>query len=1533
MNRVTPDIQDGHTKKKKRIASAGLLAQTKSGMYYKINSQLTSSSDEKNYIRSWIQERIRKSECIYHKKKDETESGKQVCACGHEKEEHSFVAQNHGFHQDLPWDVTKHTKEVPTDAYGDLTFTGLTQNVSKYIRVSSKTPPEVLYKLMTECWRLKVPNLLISVTGGAKNFNMKPKLKDIFRRGLIKAAQSTGAWIITGGSHAGVMKHVGEAIRDYNMSSSPKEGKIVVIGIATWGTVYNRKSLISEEGMFPAEYKLDEENQGRLSCLNNNHSHFILVDDGTHGRYGVEIPLRTRLEKLISHQVMEDGGVGINIPIVCLVLEGGPGTLDTIFNAMLNGTPCVVIQGSGRVADVIANVANLPISQITIACIQKQLKIFFEEEFATFSDNKIIEWTKKIQDIVRQQQLLTIFRVEKHSNQDIDTVILHALLKAARCHDSLGRENWDHQLKLAVAWNRVDVARTMIFTDERQWKSSDLHDSMTTALVSDKPEFVKLFLDQAVNVKDYLNQKTLTNLYNNFSTSSQAYGMLVKQVKEESKYSESNLEICLRHVSCVLKNLLGDFIKPLYHTTKKGQINIAGIYIKAISLFSRRKHRHSPQPENILEEPTRDLFIWALLQNRKELANLMWEQSQDCIIAALAASKIMKELAKIEDDTDILEEMLSLANEYEEKAIGVLNECYRKDEEKAQKLLVRVSRCWGYTTCVRFAIEADNKKFIAQTGVQAFLTRVWFGEISVETRTWQLLMCILCLPLIYTNLISFRSDEQIRNTENEQNGDLSMVTTETVENNGNKSTVVTRSFSEAQLISVPDNEKLTALTCIQRMSAFFSAPVVIFYLNAVSYIGFLWLFAYVLMMDFQNLPSWTEYLLYVWVFSLVCEEIKQVAYNPTGSGVYKKAEIYISDLWNKMDLLGLTVFIVGLICRLIPATFYAGRVILSMDFIIFCVRLMYIFTVNKTLGPKLIIVTRMIKDIFFFLFLLAVWVVSFGVAKQAILIHNEKRLKWIFRDVIYMPYLTMFGQLPTDVDGNNFDATKCSQNGTDDTLPKCVENVSNTPIFPEWLTMILLCVYLLFINILLLNLLIAMFNYTFQLVQEQTDTIWKFQRFGLIEEYHGRSTLPPPFILLSHVVLIVKRLICCRPPTRYKRFKNELLKTEDDDLLIWETFMKDNYLASLHQNTKQSTDHQIKYMSKNVSRIAETLQIHHDSRGGTTEQRLVHLEEQVNQSSIALNWIINALVEKGFGSKNQAPSIAIKTNNVSAEADSSEVGDKDDTSQYHINARNLQYPDSNVYRFPVPDEKVPWEVEFKEYNPPFYPSQNLPVQSTVELPQPRIHSATARPAVNYNTVDGSVDRRSNYGPYKIQDGLPVNPFGRTGLKGQGHLYWFGPNISLDPVITRWKRGSDGVVLKKKQKKMLEFLSTKRSASEHSSLPGGVLFPGDTFPKRITQVLNAKLREAIAEKLKQGREVYKGYIDDGRNTDNAWVETTAINIHFDVDDDLMRQLNKACSQTASSETVLRWQLVDQNITIHESHKPILQKVSALHEAYY
>lgn len=70
--------------------------------------------------------------------------------------------------------------------------------------------------------------------------------------------------------------------------------------------------------------------------------------------------------------------------------------MQTIYNAITHGTPCVIVEGSGRVADVIAQVAGLPISEITVCLIQQKLGSLFPEMFETFTESRIVEWTKKV---------------------------------------------------------------------------------------------------------------------------------------------------------------------------------------------------------------------------------------------------------------------------------------------------------------------------------------------------------------------------------------------------------------------------------------------------------------------------------------------------------------------------------------------------------------------------------------------------------------------------------------------------------------------------------------------------------------------------------------------------------------------------------------------------------------------------------------------------------------------------------------------------------------------------------------------------------------------------------------------------------------------------------------------------------------------------------------------------------------------------------------------------------------------------------
>ena len=96
-----------------------------------------------------------------------------------------------------------------------------------------------------------------------------------------------------------------------------------------------------------------------------------------------------------------------------------------------------------------------------------------------------------------------------------------------------------------------------------------------------------------------------------------------------------------------------------------------------------------------------------------------------------------------------------------------------------------------------------------------------------------------------------------------------------------------------------------------------------------------------------------------------------------------------------------------------------------------------------------------------------------------------------------------------------------------------------------------------------------------------------------------------------------------------------------------------------------------------------------------------------------------------------------------------------------------------------------------------------------------------RPQLPFNKVDQrlKVSRQSYMGEYKVIEGLPLNPQGRTGLYGRGVLGRWGPNHAGDPVVTRWCKDEKGEVETDGGKRVLEFVAIQREDNMEWAIPG------------------------------------------------------------------------------------------------------------------
>ncbi len=69
-------------------------------------------------------------------------------------------------------------------------------------------------------------------------------------------------------------------------------------------------------------------------------------------------------------------------------------------------------------------------------------------------------------------------------------------------------------MKLALQWNRIDIAQSDIFTGKEHLNSDQMLKLLEIALVDNKPDFVKLLIENGANMDSFLTTKRLYYLFN-----------------------------------------------------------------------------------------------------------------------------------------------------------------------------------------------------------------------------------------------------------------------------------------------------------------------------------------------------------------------------------------------------------------------------------------------------------------------------------------------------------------------------------------------------------------------------------------------------------------------------------------------------------------------------------------------------------------------------------------------------------------------------------------------------------------------------------------------------------------------------------------------------------------------------------------------------------------------------------------------------------------------------------------------------------
>ena len=205
-----------------------------------------------------------------------------------------------------------------------------TINFPNRVATALLPPPDATASDIVHALKLPEYKAVLLLLGGADSIDdkLKPRLSQLFGRGIARAAATVEAIIIDGGTKSGVMELMGQGVADRGFKSS-------IVGVAPLALVNYPGSKVSGE-----------------AALDPNHSHFVLVEGNT---WGSETGVIFKLLKALTTE---------KTPVVGLLVGGGETTRNEALRAVRENVPLVVVEGSGGVADEIASAwkarPNLP---------------------------------------------------------------------------------------------------------------------------------------------------------------------------------------------------------------------------------------------------------------------------------------------------------------------------------------------------------------------------------------------------------------------------------------------------------------------------------------------------------------------------------------------------------------------------------------------------------------------------------------------------------------------------------------------------------------------------------------------------------------------------------------------------------------------------------------------------------------------------------------------------------------------------------------------------------------------------------------------------------------------------------------------------------------------------------------------------------------------------------------------------------------------------------------------------------------------
>jgi transient receptor potential cation channel subfamily M member 1 len=137
----------------------------------------------------------------------------------------------------------------------------------------------------------------------------------------------------------------------------------------------------------------------------------------------------------------------------------------------------------------------------------------------------------------------------------------------------------------------------------------------------------------------------------------------------------------------------------------------------------------------------------------------------------------------------------------------------------------------------------------------------------------------------------------------------------------------------------------------------------------------------------SSLPiSVFEVILIICVSTIFIEEIRKFSVNE--NKVFKaKFKSFFNNTWNIVVICAVILFVIGLVIRFIPDSYeyyLIARILWCIDIILWFIKSLHGYTINRNLGPKLFIITKMIINLIYFLLIVVLFMFAFGISTHSL---------------------------------------------------------------------------------------------------------------------------------------------------------------------------------------------------------------------------------------------------------------------------------------------------------------------------------------------------------------------------------------------------------------------------------------------------------------------------------------------------------------------------------------------------------------------